>query len=361
MRYNSKTLNTMGGEIMNINVGLIGYGYSGATFHAPLINKVKGLILKAVASSSDSKVKRDYPQVEVFSDVNVMLSHKEIDAVIITSPNTTHYEYAKQAITAGKHVVVEKPFTITSIEANELIELAQKKGVLLTVFQSRRWDSDFLTIRELLNTKILGNLTTYEAHFDRFRPDVRDRWREKDIPGSGTLYDLGSHLIDQSLTLFGMPKTVWADLRAEREGAEAVDYFHMVLGYKKMKVILQSGCLVRESGPRFILHGDRGSFIKYGLDCQEQQLKTGMLPGNVGWGEDSLADYGRLTADIGGITIRGVIETLPGRYENFYESLVEAITVGTALSVRAEEARDTIRIIEYAIKSHQKQKTIEVI
>lgn len=345
---------------MTINVGLIGYGYSGATFHGPLINKVQGLNLKAVTSSSDSKVKKDYPHVEVLSDVTAMLSHKEIDVVIITSPNTTHYEYAKQAIAAGKHVVVEKPFTITSIEANELIDLAQKKGVLLTVFQSRRWDSDFLTIRELLKTKILGNLSTYEAHFDRFRPVVRERWREKDIPGSGTLYDLGSHLIDQSLALFGMPKTVWADLRTERDGAVAVDYFHMVLGYKKMKVILHSGCLVRESGPRFILHGDRGSFIKYGLDCQEQQLKEGIQPGGAGWGEDSLADYGQLTADIGGITIRGSIQTLPGRYANFYESLVEAINLGTAVPVEAEDARDTIRIIEYALKSCQTLQTIEI-
>ena len=346
---------------MTIHVGLIGYGYSGATFHAPLINKVKGLHLKAVTSSSASKVTKDYPHVEVVSDVNSMLSHTEIDVVIITSPNTTHYEYAKQAIAAGKHVVVEKPFTITSIEADELISLAQKKGVLLTVFQNRRWDNDFLTIRELLSTKMLGEISTYEAHFDRFRPKVRDRWREHDIPGSGILYDLGSHLIDQSLTLFGMPNTVWADLRAEREGAEAVDYFHMVLGYKNMKVILHSGCLAREAGPKFIVHGHLGSFIKYGLDSQEEQLKIGIQPGAEGWGEDSVADYGHLTADIGGITIRGVIETLPGRYITFYESLAQAIELGTPVPVMAEEARDTIRIIEYGIKSHQEQRRIDVL
>ena len=345
---------------MTINIGLIGYGYSGATFHAPLINAVKNLNLKVVTSSNDSKVKKDYPHVEVVSDVNLMLSQIDIDAVVITSPNTTHYEYAKKAILAGKHVVVEKPFTVTSLQANELIDLAQKKGVLLTVFQCRRWDSDFLTIQEVLKTKLLGNLSTYEAHFDRFRPNVRDRWREKNIPGSGTLYDLGSHLIDQALTLFGMPKTVWADLRAEREGAEAVDYFHMVLGYKRMKVILHSGCLVREAGPRFILHGDQGSFIKYGLDCQEEQLKKGIQPGTAGWGEDSLKDYGRLTADIGGIIIRGAIDTLPGSYEAFYENFAGAIKLGTTVAVAAEDARDTIRIIEYAIRSHQEQRTIEI-
>jgi scyllo-inositol 2-dehydrogenase (NADP+) len=348
-------------KVVTINVGLIGYGYSGTVFHAPLISKVDDLHLKVVVSSHDAKVKKDFPNVEVLSDVNSILEYKEIDVVIITSPNTTHYEYAKKAIVAGKHVVVEKPFTITSIEANELIALAQEKGVLLTVFHNRRWDNDFLTIRELLKTNLLGNLSTYEAHFDRFRPNVRDRWREKNIPGSGTLYDLGSHLIDQTLTLFGMPKTVWADLRAEREGAEAIDYFHMVLSYKNFKVILHSGSLVREAGPRFILHGDQGSFIKYGLDSQEEQLKMGILPGSPGWGEDHVEEYGRLTTEMGGITIRGTIETLPGRYEAFYENLAKAIKLGTVFPVLPEEARDTIRIIEYAIKSHQEQQTIEIL
>ncbi len=346
---------------MTIKVGLIGYGYSGMTFHAPLINKVDDLSLMVVTSSNDTKVKKDYPNVEVLADFNSVLAEKAIDVVIITTPNTTHYEYAKKAILAGKHVVVEKPFTVTSIEATELIELAKKRGVLLTVFHNRRWDSDFLTIQELIKTKVLGNLSTYEAHFDRFRPQVRDRWREKNIPGSGTLYDLGSHLIDQALTLFGMPQTVWADLRVEREGAETVDYFHLVLGYKNLKVILQSGSLVRAAGPRFILHGDRGSFIKYGMDSQEDQLKKGLQPGDSLWGADPLEDYGRLTAELGGITIRGTIDTLPGQYAVFYENLVAAIKFGTAVPILAEEARDTIRIIEYAVKSHQEQRNIEIL
>ena len=258
--------------------------------------------------------------------------------------------------------MVEKPFTVTSVEGDELIALAQEKGILLTIFHNRRWDSDFLTIRELVKTKVLGNISTYESHFDRFRPTVRDRWREKSIPGSGTLYDLGSHLIDQSLALFGMPKTVWADLRTECEGAEVADYFHLVLGYKKMRVILHSGSLVRQAGPRFILHGDRGSFIKYGLDSQEEQLKKGMLPGAVGWGQDRVEEYGQVTMQIGGIIIRGAVETLPGRYIAFYESVAEAIKLGTVVApVTAQEACDTIRIIEYAIQSHQQQRTIDII
>jgi scyllo-inositol 2-dehydrogenase (NADP+) len=345
---------------MTINVGLIGYGYVSVTFHIPLINKVSGLNLKAIYSSKDIKNQENFSHVEVFSDPNELVAQKDLNVIVIASPNTTHYDYAKKAIAAGKHVVVEKPFTVTSAQAEELIALAKEKGVLLTVFQNRRWDNDFLTIQELMKTELLGNITTYEAHYDRFRPTVRDRWREKNIPGSGTLYDLGSHLIDQALTLFQMPKTVWADVRAEREGSEAVDYFHIVLGYDDRKVILHSGSIVREAGPKFILHGERGSFIKYGLDSQEEQLKKGMQPGDPGWGEDQKDSYGLLTADVGGVTFRGAIETLPGRYEVFYEKLVNAINLGTEVPILAEEACNTIRIIEYAMQSKKEQKTITI-
>jgi scyllo-inositol 2-dehydrogenase (NADP+) len=348
-------------KMMSINVGLIGYGLSGSVFHAPIIDKVNGLTLKAVVSSNAAKVQQDYPYVEVLPDTDSLLQQKEIDVVVITSPNTTHYEYAKNAILAEKHVVVEKPFTVTSEEADELIALAKKHGVLLTVYQNRRWDNDFLTIRRLLQTNVLGDLSTYEAHFDRFRPDIQNRWREQNLPGSGILYDLGSHLIDQALVLFGMPNTIWADLRTEREGAKAIDYFHLVLGYQHMRVILHSGSLVRKTGPRFILHGNKGSFIKYGLDPQEDQLKKGVRPGDPGWGEDLPENFGQLTTEMGGLSIQGTIKTLPGRYEVFYESLVEAIHSGNSAPVLAEEARNTIRIIEYAMKSYQEQRTIEIL
>ncbi|WP_378956484.1 oxidoreductase [Pelosinus sp. sgz500959] len=345
---------------MTIQVGLIGFGLSGSVFHAPLISAVEGLNLKTiVTSSAAAKVKKDYPNVEIVLDVDTLLLQKEIDVVVITSPNTTHYEYAKRAIKAGKHVVVEKPFTVTSAEADELIILAQKKEVILTVFQNRRWDNDFLTVRELLAANVLGTLATYEAHYDRFRPIVQDRWREKDLPGSGMLYDLGSHLIDQALTLFGLPQAVWADLRVEREGAEATDYFHILLSYDRFKVILHSGSLVRDAGLKFMLHGDKGSFIKSGLDCQEDQLKQGILPGDLGWGEDHQENYGRLTTEIGGIIIRGTVETLPGQYEEFYKKLVQSIELGIGAPVLAEDARNTIRVIEHAMTSHQEQRTVK--
>lgn len=339
-----------------IHVGLIGYGYSSATFHIPLINKASGLQLKAMYSSKAV----NNSNVEIVSDVDEIISRKDIDVIAVVTPNTTHYELAKKAIAAGKHVVVEKPFTITSAQADELIALARQKGVLLTVFQNRRWDNDFLTIRELLRTEVLGKIRTYEAHYDRFRPQVRDRWREQNIPGSGILYDLGAHLIDQALTLFQLPKTILADIRAERTGAEAVDYFHLVLGYEDKRVILHAGSIVREAGPKFMVHGERGSFIKYGLDSQEDQLKKGMAPGDPGWGKDEPGQYGLLTADIGGVTFRGAVETLPGRYEVFYERLAAAINTGSAVPVLPEESRNTIRIIEYAMQSQREQKIIQI-
>ncbi|MGA9173956.1 MAG: oxidoreductase [Thermoactinomyces sp.] len=345
---------------MSIKVGLIGFGLSGSTFHAPLIEQVEKLELAAVVSSNPAKVHRNYPEVKVVSDVDSLLQMKEIEMVVITSPNLTHFEYAKKSIEAGKHVVVEKPFTVTSSEADHLIHLAEQNGVILTVYQNRRWDHDFLTIKTILNQKLLGRLSTFESHFDRYRPTVRRRWKEQNLPGSGILYDLGSHLIDQALLLFGRPQTVWADLRAEREGAEAIDYFHLVLGYPGLRVILHSGSLVREAGPRFILHGDKGSFIKYGLDPQEEQLKAGLRPGEPGFGEDEAEFYGRFSTTIGDLATKGTIQTIPGRYISFYEELAEAIQFGTKPPVAAQEARDVIRIIEYALQSSREQRTITV-
>ncbi|CAM2922331.1 oxidoreductase [Paenibacillus sediminis] len=345
---------------MTIHVGIIGFGLSGSVFHAPIIETIKEFSLKTVVSSDANKVHQRYPHVSVVSDVDQLFSDAEIDLVVISSPNVTHYEYARKAIEAGKHVVVEKPFTVTSQEAEQLIALAKQHGVVLTVYQNRRWDNDFLTIQKLISGGTLGRLSVYEAHFDRYRPEVRNRWREKEGPGSGMLYDLGAHLIDQALTLFGKPKTIWADLRAEREGAEAIDYFHLVFGYDHMRVILHSGSLVRQQGPRFVLHGTKGSYIKFGMDPQEDQLRQGKAPGDLGWGEDKRELYGQLTTEIGGLTVESRVETVPGRYETFYQGVAEAIMIGKTAPVTAEEARDTIRMIEYALQSHQEGRVISV-
>ena len=343
---------------MTINVGLVGYGMSGSVFHAPLIESVQGLALAAIVSSNPEKVHRDYPTITVVPTLDRLLEHEEITLVVISTPNDTHYDLAKQALEAGKHVVVDKPFVIRAAQADELIALAHKQQVVLSVFHNRRWDNDFLTICYLLKTNLLGELSTYEAHYDRYRPVIRDRWRERAIPGAGTLYYLGSNLIDQSLFLFGLPQSVWANVQAQRTGAEADDYFHLILSYPRQIVILHAGSLVREPGPRFQLHGTTGSFIKYGLDSQEDALKAGKRPGDPGWGEDREDDYGELTIDVGEITVKGKVKTLAGRYETFYQGIVEAITLGKPAPVSAEEARNTIKVIEDALQSHKEQRTV---
>ncbi|AZK45810.1 oxidoreductase [Paenibacillus lentus] len=343
---------------MAIQVGLIGFGLSGSVFHAPLIDWTEGLKLAAVVSSQPGKVNESYPDARVYPDVEALLNDQDIQVVVVSSPNLTHYDYATQALEAGKHVVVEKPFTNSSEEAERLIALAREKKLLLTVYHNRRWDNDFLTISRLLDTRALGNISYYEAHFDRYRPEVTGRWREQDLPGSGILYDLGSHLIDQALTLFGKPNTVWADLRKERRGGKVNDYFHLVLGYSDLRVVLHAGSLVREPGPRFILHGDRGSFIKHGFDPQEAQLRKGLGPGDTDWGRDAAVNYGRLTTDIGGLAVTGTVDTLNGSYEMFYRKLADAIRYGGPSPVLAEDARDVIRIIELAMESHSKGRVL---
>jgi len=344
---------------MAIRVGLVGYGMAGSVFHAPLITSVEGLTLTAIVSSNAVKVHRDYPDVNVVPALDALLARDDIELVVIATPNGTHYEFARQALEAGKHVVVDKPFTIHTDEAEVLIALAKRKNVVLSVFQNRRWDNDFLTIRALLETGMLGEIATYEAHYDRYRPVVRDRWREQALPGSGMLYDLGAHLIDQALVLFGPPQTIWADVHAQRQGAVTDDYFHLVLTYpQKQTVILHSGSIVRELPPHFQLHGSKGSFIKYGLDSQEDALKAGKRPGDSGWGEDDASHYGTLTVEVGEVTINGTIPTLPGSYEAFYQGMVKAIAQNSPAPVNPHDARNTIRVIECSMQSSQEQRAI---
>lgn len=344
---------------MAVQVGLVGYGLAGEIFHAPLISSVAGLQLAAVFSSNPAKVQRDYPSLTVEPSLEQLLAHDEITSVVIATPNTTHFEFAKQAILAGKHVVVDKPFTITSADADVLIALAQEHHVLLSVYQSRRWDNDFKTIRRMLQSQLLGDISTYEEHYDRFRLSVTDRWRDQAIPGSGMLYDLGAHLIDHALTLFGVPLTVQATVQAIRPGGVVDDYFHIVLGYPEHRnVILHSSIIVREPGPRFQINGTKGSFIKYGLDSQEDALKAGKRPGDPGWGEDPSSDYGCLTMDIDGLTVNGTIQTLRGGYEGFYQDWAAAITDGKPVPVDPMDSRNVIRTIELALQSQAEQRTI---
>ena len=342
-----------------INVGLVGYGLAGRVFHAPVIQSVPNLRLKKVVERHADDSSKHYPEVEVVRDVAGLLKDEEIDLVVITTPNTSHFEYARDSLLAGKHVVVEKPFTTTSAEAQLLIDIARRQNRVITVHQNRRWDGDFQTVKRLLDEKLLGRLVEYESHFDRFRNyEQPGSWREEDAPGSGILFDLGSHLIDQAQVLFGLPQTIMADIRVQRDFARTADNFELILFYDQLKVSLNAGMLVREPSPRFILHGTEGSFVKYGLDVQEEALKQGLTPDAPHWGEEPEEQWGTLYTQAGELPLKRRIETIAGRYPAYYQNVIEAINGEAELIVKPEEAMNTIRTIELAMVSSQKRAGI---
>ena len=330
--------------LQNLNVVLIGYGNSGKTFHAPLIRSTSGLNLTHVVSSNEVKVNYDLPGVRVLKSVEEALLISEVDLVVIATPNDTHFELAKKALSAGKHVVVDKPFTSTSTEARELIELAAKKKRLLSVFHNRRWDSDFLTIKKLIDTKELGELKQFESHFDRYRPEVKNRWKEQSGRGGGILNDLGSHLIDQALQLFGPPDSIQSDLEIQRDGGEGNDYFHISMRYSNLRVILHSTSFASSETPRFAIHGTKGSFVKYGLDTQEDSLKQGVAPESIGFGKDSRD--GTISVIVNGVETKKMIVSEIGNYANFYNKVKKSILNYSQNPVTPEQALAVIEILE---------------
>lgn len=345
-----------------INVGLIGYGFAGQVFHAPLIHALPSMNLYAVVERHEKRAVRDFPGLKMFGESNQLLNDQNVDLVVVATPNASHFDLARAALLAGKHVVVDKPFTLTSTQAQSLIELAQEQKRLLSVYQNRRWDGDFRTIQEVLKNGVCGDILEYEAHYDKLRNLANpEAWRESGEPGSGILYDLGSHLIDQALVLFGLPDTVTADLRVRREGARAIDDFEIIMAYPKLKVTLKSSMLKRESGPRFMLHGKNGSFVKFGFDPQEDALKSGQRPYSIPeWGVEDQAQWGRLNTETNGLHFMGFVETLPGCYQAFYENVFDAIVNGKELRVKPKEAWQTIKIIELALLSNSEQRTVTV-
>jgi scyllo-inositol 2-dehydrogenase (NADP+) len=337
-----------------IRTGLIGYGTAGAVFHAPLIAAASGLRLAAVTSRRMNEIARDFPEAKAYENPQSLIDDPDIELVVVATPNETHAALARAALEAGKHVVVDKPFTLDAGEAEALISLADAVGRKLSVFHNRRWDSDFLTVRRLVDDGRLGEIAYYEAHFDRFRPEIKQGWRETEAPGAGLLYDLGAHLIDQALVLFGLPQAVTADVTRQRAAARADDYFHVVLDYGRRRAVLHASVLVRDPGPRYLMHGDGGSFVKYGIDAQEAALREGRRPGGEGWGEDDPALFGRFTDADGTVA---TIDSLPGRYTAFYDGVAAAIRDGAPLPVEAREARDVIRVIEAAQLSAKERRT----
>jgi predicted dehydrogenase len=328
-------------------------------FHAPVIKSVPSLRLKKVVERHADDARERYPWVEVVRDAAALFQDEEINLVVITTPNASHFELAQRALLAGKHVVVEKPFTNTSAEARQLIDLARLQNRIISVHQNRRWDGDFQTVKRVLEEKLLGRLVEYESRYDRFRNYRREgAWREEEGPGSGILYDLGSHLIDQAHVLFGLPQMITADVRTQRDFAKADDNFELILHYDNLKVTLKAGMLVRGASPRFVLHGTEGSFVKYGFDPQEEALKLGLDPSEKNWGEEPREWWGTLDTQVGGLHFRGQIETMAGRYQDFYRNIADAIAGRAELAVKPEEALNTITVIESAIQSSKEKRTL---
>jgi len=340
-----------------LNVGLVGYGLAGEVFHAPLIHANPHLRLTHIVQRTGDSAKQKYPDVHLLRSVEELVAESSVDLIVVATPNTSHFPIVERALQSGKHVVVDKPFTITTAEADQLIALARTSQRILSVFQNRRWDGDFLTVREILHRGILGRLVEYESRFDRFRPHLKGAWREQAIPGAGLLYDLGPHLIDQALLLFGTPTGVYADLRLQRDGAVAADNVEVHLLYPSVKVVLKASSLVCEPSPRFTLRGTEGSFTKYGLDPQEEALKSGMLPTQPGWGAEPEELWG-VHSRCDGELIRKKYPTLAGRYQDFYENVFQSIIGQQDLKVMPEQARDAIRVIELAEQSAVEKKVV---
>lgn len=342
----------------SLNVALIGYGYVGQTFHAPLITATPGLVLHTVVSSDPAKVAADFPGARVVAGLDEALADPAIDLVVIATPNALHAPQALAAFAAGKSVVVDKPFALDAAQAREMADAAQAAGKLLAVFHNRRWDSDFLTLQRLIAEDVLGQVAQYESHFDRFRPQVRDRWRERAGPGSGAWMDLGPHLLDQALVLFGQPLAISADIGVQREGAGADDYFHVVLRYPTLRAILHGSLLTAASDLRLAVHGTKASYLKHGLDPQEAQLKAGMKPGAPGWGRDSR--HGVLFTVEDDIQIRADVRPEISGYRTFYAGVRDSILHGAPSPVPVEEALRVMELLELAQRASDERRELAV-
>ncbi|KAA9001857.1 oxidoreductase [Affinibrenneria salicis] len=340
----------------NIRVGLLGYGYASKTFHAPLIAGTPGLTLAAITSRDAAKVHADWSQVRVADDPHTLFDDPELDLIVIATPNDSHFPLARQALKAGKHVVVDKPFTVTLSQARELHYLAEHTGKLLSVFHNRRWDSDFLTLKNLLHAGKLGDVVYFESHIDRFRPEVRQRWREQSGEGSGIWFDLAPHLIDQTLQLFGLPVALHADLAQIRPGSQTADYFHATLIYPQRRVVLHASMMAAAPTARYIVHGTQGSFVKFGTDPQEDRLKAGERPAQPDWGQDR--QDGVLTLHQSGIMVEQRIATLPGNYLAYYAAIRDALNGKGDNPVPARQAIQVMELIELGLASYEHKKTL---
>ncbi len=345
--------------MQQIKTGIVAFGKAARIFHAPVLNYLPQFNLAKVVERHNNESQKFYPEVEVIRSTDALLEDPDLDLVVITTPNDSHFSLARQCLEAGKHVVVDKPFTTSSDDARKLIELAKDKGKLVNAFQSRRWDGDFKTLNKLAKQDLLGGLVELESRYDRFRNYQKpNAWREKAGEGTGVFFDLGPHLIDQALVLFGFPESISADIRIQRDGGMADDHFEVILDYGTVKVSLRGGMLVRSRTHRFLLHGTNGSFIKYGMDPQEEALIAGGSPADPGWGVESEEQWGLLDTSYKGLHIKGRIETETGGYQEYYENIAEVLQEEALPAVTEDQMIATIRIIELAHQSSREKRVL---
>jgi predicted dehydrogenase len=344
-----------------VRVGLLGFGLAGQAFHAAVITGVRGMELACILERRGTKAQEKYPQVRVARTLDELLSDKGIQLCVIATPNDSHFELARACLLAGRDVVVDKPFAPTLRESEELVQLAAERGKLVTVYQDRRWDGDFSTVKKLVASGKLGKIVEYECRFDRFRPEPKpDAWRERaSQPGAGVLFDLGPHVLDQALVLFGEPQAITASAFFQRETSQVDDAFDVCLDYPGLRAMARARIIAFAPGPHFLIHGTKGSFVKYGMDPQEARLRGENLPHGTDWGADWGEEEQRLWGTlslVGEPTV--IVRTDRGDYRGFYENVRDAIEKKAPLEVTPEQALRTMRAVMLAHKSSREKRTV---
>lgn len=355
IKMSERNYNTM------LNVALCSYGMSGKVFHAPLITAEPRLKLHSILQRNEPTALVDYPQAKIVKSFDELINNPEIQLVVVNTPNEHHYPMTKAALLAGKHVVVEKPFTLSLSEGNELIALAQQNNLILSVFQNKRLESDHLDAQQVIQSGALGRIVEVEWHYDRYRTSItHKKWKEDNLPGSGTWFDLGIHMVDSMLCLFGKPNAVYADMRSLRRAEGSTDYFNSIFHYADMRVILRSSTYVSEKGATVAIHGDKGSFLKFGQDVQEGQMMRGIIPGMPGWAQPGEDNYGVLHTHSNGGADRKTIPGQRGYYEHYYQNIVDAITGQAQLAFLPQQSLLGVEVLLAAEESCKQQTLIHL-
>lgn len=342
-----------------IKTALASFGMSGQVFHGPLLKVNSGFEVIQILERSKNLSRQLFPDAKIARSFTEILNNPAVELIIVNTPDALHYDMARQALAANKHIVVEKPVTRKSEEAAELLQLSREKGLLFSVFQNRRWDNDFLTVRKVLEQGNLGRLVEFESHFDRYRTFIKpDTWKEEGDEYSGVLHNLGSHMVDQVLMLFGKPDAVSAHLKIVRRGGKVADYYDIRMEYGDFSVLLKCSYLVKNPGPRYSIHGEYGTFHKWGIDPQEERLKAGELPVGDEWGTEPENDWGTLVYEKDDLEFRGKIRTVAGNYNAFYNNIYDNLRKGAELRVKPEETIEVLKILEACLESNRARKTI---